>query len=175
MRMAPMNGRFLDACRRRATDVRPVWFMRQAGRYLKQYREIRAHHGILEICKRPDLAAEVTLQPVDILDVDAAIIFAPAGELVPAALSRLARGGTVVCAGIHMSDIPSFPYDLLWGERKIRSVANLTRRDGDEFFELAARLPLRVHTTTYPLARANEALADLRAGRVTGAAVLEMR
>jgi uroporphyrinogen decarboxylase len=76
MRVAPMNSRFLEACRRRPTDVRPVWFMRQAGRYLKQYREIRAKHGILEICKRPDLAAQVTLQPVEILDVDAAIIFA---------------------------------------------------------------------------------------------------
>ena len=76
MRMAPMNSRFLDACRRRPTDVRPVWFMRQAGRYLKQYREIRSKHGILEICKRPDLAATVTLQPVEILDVDAAIVFA---------------------------------------------------------------------------------------------------
>src|SRR5512146_1034049 len=76
MRVAPMTSRFLDACRRRPTDVRPVWFMRQAGRYLKQYRDIRARHGILEICKRPDLAATVTLQPVEILDVDAAIIFA---------------------------------------------------------------------------------------------------
>ncbi|HZO55090.1 MAG TPA: uroporphyrinogen decarboxylase [Bryobacteraceae bacterium] len=76
MRVAPMNSRFLDACRRRPTDVRPVWFMRQAGRYMKQYREVRAHHSILEICKRPDLAAAVTLQPVEILDVDAAIIFA---------------------------------------------------------------------------------------------------
>ncbi len=76
MRVAPMNSRFLDACRRRPTDVRPVWFMRQAGRYMKQYREIRSSHGILEICKRPDLAAQVTLQPVEILDVDAAIIFA---------------------------------------------------------------------------------------------------
>jgi uroporphyrinogen decarboxylase len=76
MRVAPMNSRFLDACRRRPTDVRPVWFMRQAGRYMKQYRDIRAKHGILEICKRPDLAAEVTLQPIEILDVDAAIIFA---------------------------------------------------------------------------------------------------
>src|ERR1700752_4643109 len=76
MRVAPMNSRFLDACRRRPTDVRPVWFMRQAGRYLKQYRQIRARHGILEICKRPDLAATVSLQPVELLDVDAAIIFA---------------------------------------------------------------------------------------------------
>src|ERR1700744_4005681 len=76
MRMAPMNSRFLDACRRRPTDVRPVWFMRQAGRYMKQYREIRARASLLEICKRPDLAAQVTLQPVEVLDVDAAIIFA---------------------------------------------------------------------------------------------------
>src|SRR6202795_3706969 len=76
MRVAPMNSRFLDACRRRPPDGPPVWFLRQAGRYMKQYREIRAHHGILEICKRPDLAAEVTLQPIEILDVDAAIIFA---------------------------------------------------------------------------------------------------
>src|SRR5512141_3166090 len=76
MRVAPMTSRFLDACRRRPTDVRPVWFMRQAGRYLKQYRDIRAHHGILEISKRPDIAAQVTLQPVEILDVDAAIVFA---------------------------------------------------------------------------------------------------
>ena len=77
MRVAPMSSRFLDACRRRPTDVRPVWFMRQAGRYLKPYRDIRAKNSILDICKRPDLAAEVTLQPVEILDVDAAIIFAP--------------------------------------------------------------------------------------------------
>src|ERR1700758_61970 len=76
MRVAPMNSRFLEACRRRPTDVRPVWFMRQAGRYMKQYRDIRLKHGILEICKRPDLAAEVTLQPIEVLDVDAAIIFA---------------------------------------------------------------------------------------------------
>src|SRR6202795_265330 len=76
MRTAPMTSRFLDACRRRPTDVRPVWFMRQAGRYMKQYRDIRAHASILEICKRPDLAAQVTLQPVEVLDVDAAIIFA---------------------------------------------------------------------------------------------------
>src|SRR5271168_1005007 len=76
MRLAPMSSRFLDACRRRATDVRPVWFMRQAGRYLKPYRDIRAKHSILEICKNPELAAEVTLQPIEILDVDAAIVFA---------------------------------------------------------------------------------------------------
>jgi len=104
--------------------------------------------------------------------LDAALIFAPAGALVPVALAATAAGGTVVCAGIHMSDIPTFPYRLLWGERCVRSVANLTRHDGEAFLALAATLPLTVHTETYPLARANEALAKLRAGAVAGAAVL---
>jgi len=106
------------------------------------------------------------------VELDGAIIFAPAGELVPAALRAVRKGGRVVCAGIHMSDIPSFPYEILWGEREICSVANLTRRDGDEFLPLAAQVP--VHTTVhrYPLERANEALDDLREGRFTGAAVL---
>src|SRR5437588_3996621 len=104
--------------------------------------------------------------------LDAAIIFAPAGQLVPAALRVLAKGGTVVCAGIHMSDIPSFPYDLLWGERVVRSVANLTRRDGEEFLALAPRVPVRTEIETYPLEQANEALDRLRSGRVRGAAVL---
>jgi propanol-preferring alcohol dehydrogenase len=104
--------------------------------------------------------------------LDAAIVFAPAGELVPLALRALARGGTVVCAGIHMSEIPAFPYEILWGERSIRSVANLTRRDGDEFLDLAPRVPVRTETTVYPLERANDALDDLRAGRVRGAAVI---
>ena len=85
-----------------------------------------------------------------------------------------AKGGTVVCAGIHMSDIPSFPYELLWGERVVRSVANLTRRDGEEFLALAPAVPVRTHVTEYPLERANEALDDLRAGRVTGSAVLSV-
>lgn len=106
--------------------------------------------------------------------LDAAIIFAPVGELVPLALQAVARGGTVVCGGIHMSDIPSFPYELLWGERVVRSVANLTRRDGIEFLELAGRIPVTCETVEYPLARANEALADLRAGRLSGAAVLRV-
>lgn len=105
-------------------------------------------------------------------ELDAAIIFAPAGELVPAALRALAKGGTVVCAGIHMSDIPGFPYEILWGERAIRSVANLTRADGEEFLALAPRVPVRTEVTRYPLLAANEALADLRAGRLQGAAVL---
>jgi propanol-preferring alcohol dehydrogenase len=104
--------------------------------------------------------------------LDAAIIFAPAGELVPVALRALAPGGVVVCAGIHMSDIPSFPYADLWGERQIRSVANLTRRDGEEFFALVGDEPVRIEAAEYPLERANEALADLREGRVRGAAVL---
>jgi propanol-preferring alcohol dehydrogenase len=104
--------------------------------------------------------------------IDAALIFAPVGALVPAALEAVVRGGSVVCAGIHMSDVPSFPYRLLWGERTLRSVANLTRRDGVEFLALAASIPLAIHARAYPLADANAALADLRAGRIEGAAVL---
>ena len=104
--------------------------------------------------------------------LDAAIIFAPAGDLVPLALKAVAKGGTVVCAGIHMSDIPSFPYDDLWGERVIRSVANLTRRDGQEFLALAPRVPVRTEVELFPLEQANEALERLRSGRIRGAAVL---
>jgi propanol-preferring alcohol dehydrogenase len=104
--------------------------------------------------------------------LDAAIIFAPVGALVPRALAAVTRGGTVVCGGIHMSDIPSFPYALLWGERVLRSVANLTRRDGEEFLALAPHVPVRTEVTTYPLDAANTALDDLRAGRLWGAAVL---
>ena len=96
----------------------------------------------------------------------------PVGELVPTALAATAPGGTVVCAGIHMSDIPSFPYALLWGERTVRSVANLTRRDGEELLALAPAAGVRTEVRPYPLARANEALADLREGRMRGAAVL---
>lgn len=106
--------------------------------------------------------------------LDAAIIFAPAGELVPAALRALAKGGVLVCGGIHMSDIPSFPYDILWGERVIRSVANLTRQDGTEFLALAPQVPVRTEVRLYPLEAANQALADLREGRLQGAAVLTM-
>lgn len=104
--------------------------------------------------------------------LDAALIFAPVGALVPAALRAVAKGGVVVCGGIHMSDIPAFPYAELWGERVIRSVANLTRRDAVELLELAPRVPIRTSTTTYRLSAANEAIADLRAGRLSGAAVL---
>jgi propanol-preferring alcohol dehydrogenase len=105
-------------------------------------------------------------------ELDAAIIFAPVGALVPAALRALARGGTAVCAGIHMSDIPAFPYELLWGERSVRSVANLTRRDGAEFMDVAPRVPVRAEVTTYELADANSALDAVRGGSVRGAAVL---
>ena len=104
--------------------------------------------------------------------LDAAIIFAPVGPLVPAALRAVERGGTVVCAGIHMSPIPGFPYDILWGERVVRSVANLTRQDGEEFLALAPKVPVRTQTLRYGLEQANAALDDLRAGRLQGAAVL---
>jgi propanol-preferring alcohol dehydrogenase len=104
--------------------------------------------------------------------LDAAILFAPVGELVPAALRAVAPGGTVVCAGIHMSDIPAFPYAILWGERTIRSVANLTRRDGEEFLAIAPQVPVRTEVETFALEQANEALARLREGRITGAAVV---
>ena len=108
------------------------------------------------------------------VELDSALIFAPAGELVPVALSRLRKGGTVVCGGIHMSDIPSFSYDLLWHERSVCSVANLTRRDGRDFFQIAPRVPVRTSVTPYPLQEANAALADLRAGNLSGAAVLNI-
>ena len=104
--------------------------------------------------------------------LDAAIIFAPVGDLVPAALRAVRKGGRVVCGGIHMSDIPSFPYEILWNERQLRSVANLTREDGREFLDWVRSNPLRVDAQTWPLERANDALAALRSGRVTGAAVL---
>jgi propanol-preferring alcohol dehydrogenase len=104
--------------------------------------------------------------------LDAAILFAPVGALVPAALRATRKGGTVVCAGIHMSEIPAFPYEILWGERAVLSVANLTRRDGEAFLALAPRVPVRTEVETFPLAEANEALARVREGRINGAAVL---
>jgi propanol-preferring alcohol dehydrogenase len=107
-------------------------------------------------------------------ELDAAIIFAPVGSIVPAALRAVRKGGVVVCAGIHMSDIPAFAYSLLWGERTVRSVANLTRRDGEEFLELAPAVPVRNEVQPYRLEQANAALDDLRNGRVRGAAVLEI-
>jgi propanol-preferring alcohol dehydrogenase len=104
--------------------------------------------------------------------LDAALIFAPVGALVPAALRAVRKGGKVVCAGIHMSDIPTFPYAILWGERSVQSVANLTRRDGDEFLALAGDVAIKTEVKRYPLKQANQALDDLRAGRLQGAAVL---
>jgi propanol-preferring alcohol dehydrogenase len=115
-------------------------------------------------------AGDSTSQPPE--ELDAAILYAPVGSLVPAALRAVAKGGTVVCAGIHMSDIPSFQYRLLWGERVIRSVANLTRRDGTDFLELAPRVPVRTAVQSFPLSDANVALRKLRDGQIQGAAVL---
>jgi propanol-preferring alcohol dehydrogenase len=106
--------------------------------------------------------------------LDAAIIFAPVGALVPAALKALAKGGIVVCAGIHMSDIPAFPYEILWGERQIRSVANLTRQDGEEFLSLAPQVPIQTQVTPFSLAAANDAIMALRQGELTGSAVLTL-
>ena len=105
-------------------------------------------------------------------ELDAVIVFAPVGALVPAALGHVRKGGVVVCAGIHMSDLPSFPYELLWGERVVRSVANLTRQDGDEFLALAPTVPVRAEVETFPLEHANEALERLRRGELRGSAVL---
>ncbi|HVV55025.1 MAG TPA: zinc-dependent alcohol dehydrogenase family protein [Mucilaginibacter sp.] len=106
--------------------------------------------------------------------LDAAIIFAPVGELVPAALKNTDKGGNVICGGIHMSDIPSFPYDILWGERMVKSVANLTRRDGTDFFSILKDIPVHTETTLFPLKEANEAIAQFRSGKIEGAAVLVM-
>jgi len=107
-------------------------------------------------------------------ELDAALLFAPVGALVPVALKALAKGGIVVCGGIHMSDIPAFPYDILWEERRICSVANLTREDGQAFMRIAGEIPLKIEVTQYPFGEANQALSDLRDGRLTGAAVLIM-
>jgi alcohol dehydrogenase, propanol-preferring len=117
-------------------------------------------------------AGDSTISPPE--ELDAAIVFASAGELVPQALRALAKGGTVVCAGIHMSDIPSFPYDILWGERRIRSVANLTRQDAREFLALAPRVPVKVDVHSYALADTTRAFEDLRAGRFEGSAVIDV-
>jgi propanol-preferring alcohol dehydrogenase len=108
------------------------------------------------------------------VELDAALIFAPAGELVPRALTAVRKGGTVVCAGIHLSDIPSFPYSALWGERSLRSVANLTRQDGVELLEVAAAAKVHAETTVYPLEETNRALEDLRRGRLQGSAVIRV-
>jgi propanol-preferring alcohol dehydrogenase len=117
-------------------------------------------------------AGDSSVLPPELLD--AAIIFAPAGQLVPQALRAVVKGGTVVCGGIHMSDIPSFPYSILWEERTVCSVANLTRRDGEEFLKLAPLVPVRTEIQKFPFTEANEALARLRTGQLQGAAVLVM-
>src|SRR5712691_12776239 len=117
-------------------------------------------------------AGDSTAKPP--VELDAAILFAPVGALVPLALRAVAKGGIVVCAGIHMSEIPSFPYELLWEERVLRSVANLTRKDGEEFLALAPRVPVRTQVTPYPLEAAGQALDDLRSGRVRGSGVLSV-
>jgi propanol-preferring alcohol dehydrogenase len=129
----------------------------------------RGHHDLAR-----ELGAEWVGGPTDAPPepLDAAIIFAPAGELVPVALRAVGKGGTVVLGGIHMSDVPSMPYELLWGERVVRSVANLTRADGEEFLALAPRVPVRVEVETRPLSEANDVLERLRGGRVRGSAVL---
>ena len=115
-------------------------------------------------------AGDSKTQPPELLD--AAIIFAPVGPLVPIALKAVRKGGSVICAGIHMSPIPSFSYDILWGERVLRSVSNLTRRDGEEFLALAPKIPIKTIVTSYPLEKINEALDDLRAGKIEGSAVI---
>ncbi len=147
--------------------------------------QIARHQGreVLAFTRRGDTEAQKFAKSLGVVWVgdsetpppeklDAAIIFAPVGSLIPLALKAVAEGGTVVCAGIHMSDIPQFPYDLLWHERTLCSVANLTRHDGEAFFALAPRVPVRTTVRTFPLAEANEALAHLRAGKLQGAAVL---
>ena len=106
--------------------------------------------------------------------LDAAVIFAPVGALLPAALQAVRKGGAVVCAGIHMSDIPSFPYEYLWGERSVRSVANLTRKDGQRFFEIAAQVPIRTETRLYRLEQIDMAVEDVRNGRIQGSAVINL-
>jgi alcohol dehydrogenase, propanol-preferring len=147
--------------------------------------QIAAHQGrqVFAFTRPGDLAAQELAKQYGAMwagdstasapeELDAAIIFAPVGSLVPIALKSVAKGGTVVCGGIHMSDILAFPYDLLWGERIVRSLANLTRHDAQEFLALAPQIPLRTETTSYPLALANEAHADLWSGHLHGAAVL---
>ena len=167
------NDLLIRALLRQPVPRTPVWIMRQAGRYLPEYRATRAEAGdFMSLCRNPELACEGTMQPLRRYKLDAAILFAPVGSLVPAALRAVRKGGTVVCGGIHMSDIPSFPYAILWEERTLTSVANLTRQDGEDFLPLAAAIPIETEVHPYPLEQANEALEDLRNGRFTGAAVI---
>ncbi|MGB7816306.1 MAG: zinc-dependent alcohol dehydrogenase family protein [Methylotenera sp.] len=132
--------------------------------------DIDGQHFAIEL--GADWAGDSNMPPPE--EMDAAIIFAPVGALVPQALSHTIKGGTVVCAGIHMSDIPQFPYSVLWGERIVRSIANLTRQDGEEFLALAPKIGIRTEVETFPLSSANEALNQLRLGKIHGAAVLVM-
>ena len=141
---------------------------------MSEYRTLRAKHSILEMCKTPELAAQVTLQPINRFPLDAAIIFAPVGSLVPKALEDVDKGGMVICGGIHMSNIPAFSYSTLWQERMVRSVANLTRKDGEAFLKLAAAAKIKTEIKLFQLHEANEALQQLRNGKFTGAAVLIM-
>ena len=147
--------------------------------------QVARHHGqrVYAFTRKGDVAAQAFARELGAewaggsdepapVELDAAIIFAPAGALVPAALRAVRKGGRVIAAGIHMSDIPCFPYDILWGERVVRSVANLTRADGDDFMQVARDAPIETTVTPFPLAEANEALDRLRDGRLTGAAVL---
>ena len=169
-----MPSPFLQACRLRPVSPTPVWILRQAGRYMAEYRKVRAKVSFSGLCKDPALCAEVAVTARRRLGVDAAIVFAPVGALVVHALANVRKGGVVVCGGIHMSDIPSFPYELLWGERCLRSVANLTRADGQALLPLAAEAGVRTEVKAYPFEQANAALADLRDGRLEGAAVLQI-
>ena len=143
--------------------IRTVKSMLSRGRATKKRKNLRWQLGAVWA------GGSNELPPVKL---DAAIIFAPVGALVPQALRAVGKGGIVVCGGIHMSDIPSFPYEILWEERSLCSVANLTRQDGEEFLALAPRVPVHTEVQTFPLEEANEALARLRSGKIQGAAVL---
>jgi propanol-preferring alcohol dehydrogenase len=146
------------------------WQGREVFAFVRPGDEQARQHALELGCQWAGDSTSAPPQPLD-----AALLFAPVGALVPAALRAVRKGGVVVCAGIHMSDLPSFPYALLWEERMVRSVANLTRADGEEFLALAPRVPVRTDIEVYPLERADEALQALRAGRVRGAAVLDCR
>jgi len=157
-----------------------------AAAHLVTQLAVRQGHDVFAFTRRGDVAAQAFARALGAAwagpsgarppaPLDAAILFAPSGELVPEALAAVRKGGTVVCAGIHMSDIPSFPYALLWGERCVRSVANLTRADGERYFGAVAHGEVATSTVTYPLDAVNEALAALRAGRIEGAAVIQCR